>query len=52
MEEMCEIKVSKVKKKIEDKLKQRWERVRGELVGEVEEWSRFKETILEVKEEV
>ena len=32
---------------------QRWERVRGEVVlGVEEEWRRFKETILEVGEEM
>ena len=34
-------------------MNQRWERVRGELVGGVEEeWIRFKEKFLEVREEV
>ena len=36
----------------EEKLNQRWERVRRELVGVAEEeWRRFKETILDVGEE-
>ena len=58
MEKRYEIKVSEfrnVASKIEyeEKLNQRWERVRGEEVGEVEEeWKRFKETLLEVGEEV
>ena len=58
MGERYEIKVSELRKvacKIghEDKLNQRWERVRGEVVlGVEEEWRRFKETILEVGEEM
>ena len=53
-----EIKVSELMKatckiEYEDKLNQRWEKVRREVVAGVEEeWRRFKETILEVGEEV
>ena len=36
----------------EDKLNQKWERVRGGGSRGREEWRRFKETILEVGEEV
>ena len=58
MEERYEIKISKLKKvtckiEYEDKMNQRCERVRKKVVGRVEEeWRRFKETILEVGEEV
>ena len=58
MEERYEIKVSELRKETckieyEDKLNQRLERVRGEIVGGVEEEGRrFKETILEVGEKV
>ena len=58
MEERYEIKVTELKKvtcktEYEDKLNQRWEKLRGKGVrGVKEEWRRFKETILEVEEEV
>ena len=58
MEERYEIKVIEHSKltcrnELKDKVKQRWERVRGELVRDVEkEWSRFKEVILIVREQV
>ena len=55
MEERYEIKLKRATCKIEyeDKLNRIWERVRGEVVeGVEEEWRRFKETILEVGEEV
>ena len=56
-ERWYEIKVSELRKvtyktEYEDKLKQRWERVLGDVLEGVEkEWRRFKETILEVGEE-
>ena len=50
---MSEFRKVSCKTEYEDKLSQRWERVRGEVVGDVEEeWRSFKETILEVREEV
>ena len=58
MEERYDIKVNEHKKVAcktdsENKLSQRWERVRGEVVrGVEEECRRFKESILEVGEEV
>ena len=54
MEEMYEIKVSELRKvtcKTEygEMLKQRWERVRGELE---DQWSRLRESIFDVGEEM